>query len=258
MPRRLITSEIFRNEKFGSLTDAGRLFFIGCFSNADDEGRLRGSPKYLKALFFPYDNDKTAENVLEMRNACQKLGLIYVYNINEAEYLYCIGWEEHQVIRKDRRKESNIPAPNMLLSTVKQPEDNQVSTSCQPVDNQSPSNDGLIQYNTIQSIYNNNNNDKNIGIIFQTFEDNFQRITETTKQQIMDFVDEYGSDKVLVAMNSAIKQNKRSLAYVEGILEKRGDGTHKRSNKKNGDSKPNNEQNIAKYRNQKYGSLIRE
>ncbi len=40
MPRRLITSEIFLNEKFGQLCDGGRIFFIGCFSNADDEGRL--------------------------------------------------------------------------------------------------------------------------------------------------------------------------------------------------------------------------
>jgi len=145
MPRRLITSEIFRNEKFGSLDDSGRVFFIGCFSNADDDGRLKASPKYLKALLFPYDNDKTPEYIQELRDICHQLGLIHVYSQNGSEYLYCIGWEEHQVIRKDRRRPSVLPPPNTLTPTTRQPDDNQVSTTCPTTD--SPN---LIQSNLIK------------------------------------------------------------------------------------------------------------
>jgi len=145
MPRRLITSEIFRNEKFGDLDDSGRVFFIGCFSNADDDGRLKASPKYLKALLFPYDNDKTPEYIQELRTLCHQLGLIHVYSQNGTDYLYCIGWEEHQVIRKDRHRPSVLPPPNTLMPTTRQPDDNQVSVSC-PTDD-SPN---LIQSNPIK------------------------------------------------------------------------------------------------------------
>lgn len=149
MPRRLITSEICRNEKFGSLTDAGRVFFIGCFANADDDGRLKASPKYLKALIFPYDNDKNPDDVKEYRDKCNELGLIYVYNQNGSEYLYCIGWDEHQVIRKDRYRPSCLPAPNLLLPTIPQPSDNHKSTISQPFDNPNPIQSNIIQSNII-------------------------------------------------------------------------------------------------------------
>ena len=146
MPRRLITSEIFRNEKFGNLDDASRLFFIGCFSNADDDGRLKASPKYLKALLFPYDNDKTPEDMLAMRGMCHKLGLINVYSTNGAEYLYCIGWDEHQVIRKDRHRPSKLPDPDTLMTTTRQPDDNQMTDKSLPTGSPNP-----IQSNPIQS-----------------------------------------------------------------------------------------------------------
>lgn len=222
MPRRLITSEIFRNEKFGNLDDTGRVFFIGCFSNADDDGRLKASPKYLKALLFPYDNDKTPEFIQEIRDHCHQLGLIHVYSLNGADYLYCIGWEEHQVIRKDRHRPSVLPAPNAMMPTISQPTDRQVSDMCQTNDSPNLIQSNLIQSNKIKDLYNNN-----IGTIFKTFEENFgQRITENTREALGDFVDTYGWEKVLIAMNKAIKHNKRNLAYVEGILK---GGTSKRN-----------------------------
>ena len=55
MARRMIDSKLWFNEKVAALPDAGRLLFIGIFSNADDDGRLGASPKYLKATIFPYD-----------------------------------------------------------------------------------------------------------------------------------------------------------------------------------------------------------
>ncbi len=109
MPRRMIDSEIWFNEKVASLPDAGRLLFIGIFSTADNEGRLRASPKYLKAHIFPYDN-KSLEQLKELRDQCAKLGLIRVYSKKGQEYLDIPGWYEHQSIRKDRYKKSELPA----------------------------------------------------------------------------------------------------------------------------------------------------
>ncbi len=226
MPRRLITSEIFRNEKFGTLNDAGRLFFIGCFSNADDDGRLRASAKYLKALFFPYDNDKTADDVEGMRDECNKLGLIHIYHVNGCEYLYCIGWEEHQVIRKDRRRPSTIPAPNMLTPTTVQPTDNQVATSGQPTDNQPQPIGCLIQSNTIQSntIQPTDNQLTTSGQpkenIYKIYEQNMGIITPMIVEQLKDAEREYSADWVKDAINEAVNHNTRKWAYALAILER--------------------------------------
>ena len=131
MPRRLITSQIWLNERGAQLPDSGRLLFIGIFSNADDDGRLKASPSYLKALIFPYDNDKTKEQVKDWRNLCADLGLIRVYSLNGVEYLDIPSWLEHQLIRKDRYKVSSFPPfPNgNQPHTIGQPLDNHLTTT---------------------------------------------------------------------------------------------------------------------------------
>ena len=58
MPRRrMIDPQIWRNEKIGSLSDTGRLLFIGIFSQADDDGRpvvyaAPGDPFYDLSLYM--------------------------------------------------------------------------------------------------------------------------------------------------------------------------------------------------------------
>lgn len=109
MPRRMITPEIWFNEKMSSLPDAGRLLFIGIFSNADDDGRLKASAKFLRAHIFPYD-DKTDGLVAELRDKCAQVGLIRLYTNGTQEFLDIPGWHEHQQIRKDRYTRSKLPS----------------------------------------------------------------------------------------------------------------------------------------------------
>lgn len=111
MPRRrMIDPQIWRNEKIGRLSDTGRLLFIGIFSQADDDGRLRASPAFLMANIFPYDKDKTEDDIRHLRDECAKLGLIRIYNNGREEYLDIPGWYEHQQIRKDRYEPSKLPS----------------------------------------------------------------------------------------------------------------------------------------------------
>ena len=132
MPRRMIEPDIWRNEKIGNLPDTGRLLFIGIFSSADDDGRLKASPKFLKATVFPYDNDKTDEQIRKLMDLCASLGLIRVYSKNGQEYLDIPGWEEHQKIRKDRYNASKLPSfekADNQMATIGQPDDNQLTTT---------------------------------------------------------------------------------------------------------------------------------
>lgn len=136
MPRRrMIDPQIWRNERVGSLPDAGKLLFIGIFSQADDDGRLKASPRFLLANIFPYNKDKTEEDIRRLRNQCAELGLIRLYINAGREYLDIPGWSEHQQIRKDRYQPSNLPGfqePDNQLATRVNPSDNQLATTDQP------------------------------------------------------------------------------------------------------------------------------
>lgn len=132
MPRRMITPEIWFNEKVSSLPHTGRLLFIGIFSNADDDGRLKASAKFLKAHIFPYDDDISSELIKELRDRCAQLGLIRLYTNGNQELLDIPGWREHQQIRKDRYTPSKLPNfeySKDSMATNQQPPDNQLSTS---------------------------------------------------------------------------------------------------------------------------------
>jgi DnaD/phage-associated family protein len=220
MPRRLITSDLFKNEKVSELDYAGRYFFIGLITHADDEGRLKGSSKYLKGNIFPYD-DISIETIETYKTKCHQLGIIHCYTINDMEIISFPSWEKHQTIRADRRKESNFPPPDNYTSTNSQPTDNQLSTEClHNINKDKLSKDNINKDNIREDV---------VGEIFKTFEDNFQKLTQKNTDILNDFIEEYGSDKVKNALDIAIKQNKRFLNYVEGVLKENGQQKRKES-----------------------------
>jgi len=142
----MIDPEIWRNEKVGSLPDAARLLFIGIFSQADDDGRLKASPPYLMATIFPYDKGKAEGNVKSLRDQCAELGLIRLYTNSKEEYLDIPGWHEHQQIRKDRYTPSKLPSyeESNGMATKEQPSGNHLA----PIDQPSIVKSSLVKSNT--------------------------------------------------------------------------------------------------------------
>jgi DnaD/phage-associated family protein len=221
MPRRMVTSKLFQNEKVATLDYGGRYFFVGTITNADDDGRLKGSSKYLKANIFPYDNI-TEEQIIKYRTTCHELGLIYYYIVNGIEIIMLPGWAEHQIIRGDRYHPSTLPPPNDNHQTTKgiPTNDNKTTTldikAGIPNGNQ-PTTDGML--NIIEYNINKSNIIKtSVGEIFKIFEANFQKITEINSNQLNDLIETYGIENVKVALVKAVKRNARNLAYVETIL----------------------------------------
>lgn len=53
--KRMIDPNIWQSEDFSKLSTLGKLVFIGLFSLADDEGRGRCNPVFLKSTLFPYE-----------------------------------------------------------------------------------------------------------------------------------------------------------------------------------------------------------
>ena len=58
----MIDPTIWQSESMAELTRDQRLLFIGLFSNADDQGRLRGNPNLIRSQIFPFDEDITTDD----------------------------------------------------------------------------------------------------------------------------------------------------------------------------------------------------
>ena len=124
----MIDPSIWEDEDFGKLSDKAKILFISCISNADDEGRLSGNPKNLRANAFRYENisDKT---IFQLRNEISlNLKSFKVYSVNGSEYIALLKWKDYQTQRDDRIKPSKIPPPTIEDLTDKPPStDSQVS-----------------------------------------------------------------------------------------------------------------------------------
>lgn len=110
MPRqRWIHPELWTDPSLGQLTPTERLFFIGCFSNADDEGRLLGNAAFLRSIIFPYDDISVGEiEAIRERVTTVCSNLVY-YQVEGIEYLAFLKWSDYQ--KPKYPKLSKLPAP---------------------------------------------------------------------------------------------------------------------------------------------------
>lgn len=103
---RTIKPEFWQDERLATLPRDVRLMFIGLWNIADDAGRLRGSPLFIRAQVFPYDLDVDVQGGLA---ALERAGRIQCYSVDGESYIWICKFSEHQKI--DRPKLSNLPAP---------------------------------------------------------------------------------------------------------------------------------------------------
>jgi hypothetical protein len=114
----MIEPTIWEDHYVAELSRDERLLLLGCVSNADDEGRLRGHPAYLKAAIFMYDADLTPEKIEELRQCClNKMQawpkshplLLLPYENSNQEYLVFPNWLDIQ--KPSHPSKSKLPAP---------------------------------------------------------------------------------------------------------------------------------------------------
>lgn len=105
--KRMIDPSIWINEDFGTLSSLAELVFIGLFSMADDEGRGKASPAYIKAVLFPYKDDlRIADIEKALQEVSRKMSVIF-YSCDENIYYTLTSWDTFQTINKPT--ESKIP-----------------------------------------------------------------------------------------------------------------------------------------------------
>lgn len=110
--RRMIDPAIWQSEDFAKLTLLARLLFIGMFSLADDEGKGRAKPIYLKSVIFPYEEDL---RLIDVEKALSEIGTnmsVTLYSHDGSDYYLLKNWDKWQ--RVDKPQPSKIPFPESL------------------------------------------------------------------------------------------------------------------------------------------------
>lgn len=108
--KRMIDPSIWQSEDFGKLSNLAKIVFIGLFSLADDEGRGRANPMYLKSNLFPYNEDmRSADIEKALLEISSNMSVIF-YSCDGSSYYSLLSWDTFQKI--DRPSQSKIPEYN--------------------------------------------------------------------------------------------------------------------------------------------------
>lgn len=116
MTRRMLDSAIWKNEKFGVMPSMARLLAIGIINHADDQGRGKAHPVYLRSQIFPYD-DVTATEVADWLAMVADNETIQVYQVDGKDYYQILNWWAYQ--SHQYAMPSQYPKPDGWLDRIR-------------------------------------------------------------------------------------------------------------------------------------------
>jgi hypothetical protein len=133
---RMLHKTISTSSQVNKLSLPARLLFTWAIAHADDDGRLRGEPEYIKATVVPMVrwSFKKVERYLD---EMYQVGLIYLWaNPKTSEwFVEFINWNKYQQIKKDRYKPSYLPSFNEESGTTLESNGIQNGTESTPQSN---------------------------------------------------------------------------------------------------------------------------
>lgn len=95
MARRMVSDSIWKNEKYASLPLGARLLLIGLVTNADDQGRGKAHPAFLRAEIFPYDDFPLAD-ISQWLQLIQANETAILYSVDGKDYYQLTNWWDYQ------------------------------------------------------------------------------------------------------------------------------------------------------------------
>lgn len=115
--RRMIASDIWRDEFISELDIFGRLLWIGLITTcADDQGRLPFKPRLIRSDIFPLD-DIPPEKVESELQRFAAAGRILIYQVDGRELIQVLNWWKYQT--PSWAAASKWPAPAGWVDRVK-------------------------------------------------------------------------------------------------------------------------------------------
>ena len=103
---RSVKPEFWADELVSSWPFVSRLAYIALWNEADDDGRLRANPSYLRSALFPYDEKMNMKAVLK---PIADAGRLLIYVVDGQTFGFLPHFREHQVI--NRPMPSKLPPP---------------------------------------------------------------------------------------------------------------------------------------------------
>lgn len=102
---RTIKPDFWTDETVVELDYGDRLFFIGLWNFADDQGFLDYRPKRIKMQVFPGDNYDVVEGLARLHEA----SLVSLYTSESGLIVYINGWDKHQKISNPAKERYSLP-----------------------------------------------------------------------------------------------------------------------------------------------------
>ncbi len=205
---RMIKRKICDSERVNSLSDAGALFYTWLITKLDRDGRYYGDPKILKRKVFPL-RDHSEEEIKQWLDQLEKLQddvtgepLLECYEVKGKKFLWMPGFKGEQGQSRDisrepawysREAESEFPDPP--LSKKKKP----IKAEPEKVD-------------TSEFL------DPVFAKMITHFEQEVGHLTPVGVENIKDMRDHYPEGWFEKAVDEAVRQNHRSMSYIQAIL----------------------------------------
>lgn len=108
MAKRMVDSGMWSNENFAALPAMARLLQIGIINHADDQGRIKAHPAYLRSQIFPYD-DVSIDDIAKWLKLISNNGTVAIYEADTKTYVQLTNWWEYQSLQY--ASPSEYPAP---------------------------------------------------------------------------------------------------------------------------------------------------
>jgi len=108
---RTIKPEFFMHEDLAECSPTARLLFIGLWTLADRDGRLKDRPKRIKAQVFPFDAQLTSEVVDTLLTELDCGGFIVRYAIENVACIEIVNFSKHQRIHANESASMLPPLP---------------------------------------------------------------------------------------------------------------------------------------------------
>lgn len=109
---RSVKPEFWEDQELAEQTSRdARLLYIGLWNLADEHGRLRGSPQFIHGRVFPYEDDLSVEDVIELLAELARAEKIVQYRAGTGgKYIYLPNLEKHQRLEGEKVA-SKLPDP---------------------------------------------------------------------------------------------------------------------------------------------------
>jgi len=112
---RTIKPEILDDEIAAGLSDSAWRLWVSSWLLADDHGRLRGNPSYLRGTIWWHENH-SSKPIQKLIHELHSAGLLVQYEVGSQKYALVPNWKRHQ--RVDKPGKPRVPGPSETLEKI--------------------------------------------------------------------------------------------------------------------------------------------